>query len=116
MSLVLLDEAKAHLRLSLDDTRDDEDLAAKLAAAEAIILDHLNLTPAMQTITAAWDWTTVPLAAKQAILLECGELWRFRGDDAEAPTRWAPDNAEGSAGLAPAIQGLLRLLQPRVFA
>ena len=118
MSLVTLDEAKTHLRLALDDTRDDADLTGKLAAAEAIILDELKLTDAMQTITAGWTPSTLPLRAKQAILLELGELWRFRGDDAdpEAPVRWTPDQAEGATSLSPAIKGLLRLLQPKVLA
>jgi hypothetical protein len=50
---------------------------------------------------------------KQAILLEVGELWRFRGDDTEVPERWTPDT--GVIDLAPAILGLLRRVQPMVI-
>lgn len=106
MSLVTLGDAYNHLRLPSSDPYVD----VTLAAAEAIILDYLNLTPEMRATTAAWDVTTVPLPAKQAILLELGELWRFRGDDApEQPPRW-PDT-----DLMPAIIGLLRRLQPVVL-
>jgi hypothetical protein len=115
-TLVTLDEGKGHLRLPASDTAQDADVTAKLDAAEAIILDYLNLTPDMRTITAAWTAGTVPLPAKQAILLELGELWRFRGDDETAPVRWTPDSAAGDVDLSPPIQGLLRRIQPKVLA
>lgn len=108
MALVTLAEACAHLRIPNPGT--DPDLEGKLAAAEAIILDYLNLNPEMRTTTATWDAATVPLPAKSAILLEFGELWRFRGDDAEAPTR------DPETDLSPAIRGLLRRLQPLVVS
>jgi hypothetical protein len=112
-TLVTVAEAKTHLRLAPDDTSLDADLTQKLNAAEAIVLDVLNLTPDMRTMTAAWDAATVPLPVKQAILLEVGELWRFRGDDTEVPERWTPDT--GAIDLAPAILGLLRRVQPLVI-
>lgn len=111
-TLVTLDEAKMHLRLPLTDTTQDGDLTQKTDAAEAIILDFLNLTPAMRTTTSAWTAGTVPLPVKHAILLELGELWFGRGDDPEAPVR-QPD--DGTADLAPAIVGLLRRVQPKVI-
>jgi len=113
-ALVTLDEAKTHLRLPLTDTSHDADLMAKLDAAEAIILDYLNLTPAMRDTTAAWSAATVPLPAKHAILLELGELWWERGDDREGPPRWTP--TDGQPDLAPWIIGVLRRIQPLVVA
>lgn len=115
-TFVTLDEAKTHLRLPLTDATQDADLTQKLDAAEAIILDFLNLTPTMRDTTAAWDATTVPRPVKHAILLEFGELWLSRGDDPDAPPRWTPTEAEGGIDLAPAIIGLLRRVQPKVIA
>jgi hypothetical protein len=114
MALITITEACAHLRIPEAPT--DLDLAAKLAAAEAIVLDYLNLTADMQAITAAWTPETIPLQAKHAMLLELGELWRFRGDDDETPARWGPnETGGGDLDLAPPIVGLLRRLQPKVL-
>lgn len=109
MSLVSLEDAKAHLRLAADDTSQDAVLTATLAAAEAIILDYLNTTEFMRTITESWDATSVPLLVSTAIKLELGELWRFRGDDAEPPMRWEHTD------LSPVILGILRRWSPMVL-
>lgn len=98
--LVTLAEAKDHLRLT--DTAQDADVQAKLTAAEGIILDFCNTTAYWRDVTATWDSATVPRQVRAAILLELGELWRFRGDDVEAPERWDDHD------LSPAILGLLR--------
>jgi len=115
---VTLDEGKTHLRLALDDTSQDGDLTAKLDTAEAIILDYLNLTPAMRDTTAAWTAGTIPLPAKHAILLELAELWApGRGDATDrdgTPIRWTPESGQGD--LAPWIVGLLRRIQPLVVS
>jgi hypothetical protein len=110
-AFIALADAKDHLRLPLTDTDQDAVVTAAMTDAEAIILDYLNLTPGMRETTAAWDAATIPLPAKRAMLLELGELWRFRGDDApDQPPRWPQTD------LLPAIIGLLRRLQPLVVA
>lgn len=109
MSLVPLEDAKAHLRLSADDTSQEASLTATLAAAEAIILDFLNTTAAMRTISETWDALSVPLPVRTSILLELGELWRFRGDEAEPPRRW------DATDLSPVILGILRRWSPMVL-
>jgi len=84
--LVSLDDAKRHLRLNvlapvLDE---DDDLRMKILTATAVILDYLaRPTDAVWTADmAAWDITTVPRVVQAAILVQLGELYRFRGDDA----------------------------------
>jgi Phage gp6-like head-tail connector protein len=109
MSLVSLVDAKAHLRLSVDDLSQDATLTATLAAAEAIILDFLNTTEAMRAITETWDAASVPFEVSAAIKLELGELWRFRGDDVDPPKRW------DGTDLSPVILGLLRRWSPMVL-
>jgi len=103
--LVTLAEAKTHLRITTaDGSAGDADIQMKLDAATAIIVEYCATTAYWKTTTAEWDADTVPLPVKHAILLELGELYRFRGDDPEGPAR---DPAIG-ADLAPAIVGLLR--------
>jgi hypothetical protein len=116
MSLVTLDEAKTHLRLPLTDTADDADLTEKLTAAETIMLTAIGSTPEMRDTIAGWTAATLPPNVRSVILLELGELWRYRGDDPEAPPRWTPDVAEGASSFSPAITALLRLVRPQVLA
>jgi len=86
--LISLDDAKRHLRLNvlaavLDE---DEDLRMKIFHATAVVLDYLA-RPTDATWTAdmaAWDVTTVPRVVQAAILVQLAELYRFRGDDANA--------------------------------
>jgi len=90
MALISLEHAKRHLRLgeSLDQ---DREVAETLAAAEAIVLDYVvqrrtdTASPFWVTTVASWDTVTVPPAIAAAVLLQLGELWRFRGDDEAAP-------------------------------
>jgi hypothetical protein len=80
-ALVTYDQAKAHLRLP--DDREQTDVEQKLAQASAIVLTHIGQQEN--------DWTvdtdpTVDLnfALVQAAILDVlGDLWRFRGDDAD---------------------------------
>lgn len=102
MALVPLDQAAAHLRIAFDVATPDPDLTLKAAQAEAIILAYCATTTYWRDLVSTWNTTTAPPAVIAAILLELGELWRFRGDDPEAPPRW-----EGT-DLHPAIIGLLR--------
>lgn len=94
MSIVVtLQDAKDHLRITTPaGDPGDADLQQKTDAAEAIIQDYLKvdaLDPTDQVV-------------KAAILLELGELYRFRGDDIETLPR-----APADGYLTPAITSLL---------
>lgn len=81
MALVTLAQAKRHLRIETETTDplspEDEDLTLKVAQAEAVVLDYLG------GAGDAWTAETVPLEVQAALFYQLGELWRFRGDDAE---------------------------------
>ncbi len=89
MPLVTLRQAKQHLRLPLDVTSDDADLTLKLAQAEALVLDYVTQNrednDAWTVIVDAWTSETVPVQIVAAILIQFAELYRFRGDDEQAP-------------------------------
>lgn len=109
MALVTNAQARGHLRLpdaaAVPPNADDTDLTLKLAQAEAIILDYLNATAYWRTITPTWtNETNVPKQVHAAILLQLGELWRFRGDDLHDE---GPQHEPGT-DLSPAIVSLLR--------
>jgi hypothetical protein len=108
MSLITLEQAKRHLRLSIPVTSPPDeaelDLLLKMEAAEHIILDYLGLTS--QSPPAWTDETNVPPLVQAAILLQLGELYRFRGDD---PGTVISSPSRGEAGsLSPVIEGMLR--------
>jgi hypothetical protein len=79
--LVTYAQAKSHLRLP--DDREQPDVELKLAEATALVLTHVAREEN------DWDDTTDPtvdleFAIVQAAILETlGDLWRFRGDDAD---------------------------------
>jgi len=82
---VTLEQAKQHLKLSLDVDTDDEDLQIKLFVAHEVVMDYLT-----QRVSEASDWAatvqawtadTVPKRVIAAILIQFGELYRQRGDD-----------------------------------
>jgi hypothetical protein len=104
MSLITLDQAKAHLRIDSVSVSpmdaEEADLLLKMAAAEHIILDYLKL---VSTSPPLWtDENDVPPLVSAAILLQLGELYRFRGDDDGKADRVA----DGS--LSPMVEGILR--------
>lgn len=109
-----LDQAKAHLRIPVvANDPGDGDLAWKVASAEATILDYVSVSPAGRARVA--DWTsavppTAPTFVVAAMLLQLGELWRFRGDDLETPAR------DASQVLAAPIVSLLRRVADPVIA
>lgn len=85
MSLIALDDAKLHLNIT--DTSHDSDVAMKLDAAEAIVLDYIGSTSTWRTTAAAWTADTLPAVVQAAILVQLGELYGAsgRGDDAKGP-------------------------------
>lgn len=110
--LVTLDQARKHLRLT--GSYEDDDLQMKLTQAQAIVLDHVNQRRSDGDLWAAeiasWTEETVPRQVQAAILIQLGELYRYRGDDA------SDDNARRASGfLVPAVVSLLnRLRDPAV--
>ena len=72
--LVISDEqAIAHLNLA-PATEVDEDLALKMAQAQAIVYDYIT------DPDATWTVDTVPEVIRAAILLQLGELYVYRGE------------------------------------
>jgi hypothetical protein len=112
---VTLAEVKGHLFLTwpVGDPR-DADLQLKLDVAEDAIVGFLNAEVTTRDVVAGWqaDPTTAPVVLKGIIQLECGELWRFRGDDA------APDvpHRDPATDFSPTVLGLLRRLVGPVCA
>lgn len=98
--LVTLQQAADHLGLTdvfgtSPATQRERDLQMKLDTAEAIVLDYLKGRD-------NWPNQDSPIL-QAAILLQCAELWRFRGDD--------PDGNSGpqTAGdLSPSVTNILR--------
>jgi len=87
--LVSLTAVKAHLRLTgmTLDSATSADLVLKIQQATAIVLDYIA-RPDDDWIAEIEAWTedTVPPSVQAAILLQVGELYRFRGDE-EPPKR-----------------------------
>lgn len=103
--LVTLTEAKAHLRITTpDDDPGDADLTMKLTHAQALVLDYCGSTAWWRTITATWTADTLPDVVKAAILLELGELYRYRGDDYALEESPRTDGED----LNPRVRDLLR--------
>jgi hypothetical protein len=99
MSIVTLEQAKRHLQIwtaigsPLDDV--DEDIALKLAQAEAIIADYIK----------QYSLDAEDLVVQAAVLLQLAELMRFRGDD---PSSSTTSLGFGDGQLSPTITALLR--------
>lgn len=74
MALVLLPQAKLHLKVT--DTNSDEDIQLKLDQASDIILDYLKGGAGV-----SWTWKTVPGPVQAATLLMLTHLHTHRGDD-----------------------------------
>lgn len=104
MSLITLEQAKAHLRIDTPSSSPPDaaeaDLLLKMAAAEHIVLDYLKVA---STSPPLWtDEFDVPPLVSAAMLYQLGELYRFRGDD-----EGRADRADAGS-LAPLVEGLLR--------
>jgi len=112
---VTLAQAKAHLRLATPPGHpDDADVQEKLDAAEAAILRYVERSPAGAALVQEWTGGAAPADLRAAVLLQLGELWRFRGDDpatlALSPAR------EPATDFAPGVAGLLRRFGDPVLA
>jgi hypothetical protein len=104
MARVSLQQAADHLRIPAylpgSPQTADPDLVLKLAQAEAVILDYLK--------DDAPDHSPLITAA---ILLQLGELWRFRGDDLENL-----QIAHTAGDLSPVVTNVLRRLRDPALA
>jgi hypothetical protein len=85
-TFVTLDQVKARLRIT--STADDGDVQTMADQAEAQIVGWCSTTVRSKAVADTWtDATTVPLVVIAAILVQTGELYRFRGDEPEGPPR-----------------------------
>lgn len=107
-TILSLQDAKNHLKSTALD--DDSDILLKLESAEAIVIDYIGTTAWWRAVTATWvDSATLPALVRAAILLQLGELYRWRGDDNDGPVVTAGD-------LSPAVTNLLRRYRDLVVA
>jgi hypothetical protein len=109
-TFVTLDQVKARLRIAT--TAEDADVQDLADQAEAQIIAWCSTTPRSRDIVATWtDETTVPKQVVAAILVQTGELYRFRGDDLEGVPR---PSGEGDLGVL--VRELLRAYHDPVIA
>jgi hypothetical protein len=87
-TFVTLAQVKARLRIT--STAEDADVQLLADQAEAHIRGWCSTTPRAKAVADAWDATSVPPVVVAAILVQTGELYRFRGDDTDGPVR-TPD-------------------------
>lgn len=106
-AFVTLEQAKARLRIT--STAEDVDLQSLVDQAEAHIVNWCSVTPRSKAIADAWTVATVPPVVVAAILVQVGELDRYRGDD-EAPAR---PEGEGPTTM---VRELLRAYHDGVLA
>jgi hypothetical protein len=85
-TFVTLAQVKARLRIT--STADDGDVQSLADQAEAHIVGWCSTTVRSKAVADTWvDATTVPLVVVAAILVQAGELYRFRGDEPAGPPR-----------------------------
>jgi hypothetical protein len=113
-TIVTLEQAREHLHLppsSGSPDPADADLQMKVDAATQLICEYISdrnpADPAWIAEIESWGLTGSPTVAppaliQLAVLHQFGELVRFRGDDAEGPSR------NPYSSLSPIIEGLLR--------
>ena len=97
-----LAQAAAHLRIA---TYDAQDAQLKLDQAEAIVWNRIKASQMdADNLAAVEAWTdeTIPQEVIAAMLVQFGELYRFRGDD-DVVTAFDPNR------LSPAVERLIGL-------
>lgn len=83
---VTLADVKAHLRVI--GTSDDPSILLYMGLAQNLVIDRLERATTdsvVLSMIAGWDDETTPAGVKAAILVQCAELYRFRGDEDESP-------------------------------
>ena len=87
-TLVTLAQVKARLRIT--STADDGDVQSLADQAEAQIVGWCSTTARAKAVADTWvDAAAAPLVVVAAILVQAGELYRFRGDEPAGPPREA---------------------------
>lgn len=102
MSLVTLEEAKAHLRVMHFD--EDSTIAIYMNAATEIVVDYIK-KPEHE-----WTDTNVPFLIKAAVLLVLTGLYENRGDEAE------PDYSQADGYLAKPVTAILHRYRDPAYA
>jgi hypothetical protein len=104
--------AKAHLGLTVPDGHPMERAFDQyLAAAEDHVLDYVSRNEPGTTLALLWTSPDdTPARAQQAVLVVLAELWRFHGDDPDAPAR------DDATDLPRVAMGLLRRFTDPVLA
>lgn len=117
--------ARRHLRLpetsstgspaGSPPTPEDADLQLKIDHATEIVIDYIArpTDAAWMAEIAAWDEGSVPGSIQAAILMQLGELWRYRGDDASSEQPPTPDAGND---LSPGVKNLLKRFRDSVLA
>lgn len=115
-TVVTLAQARAHLNMPLaaldgSPSAEDADLQMKIDAATQLVCEYISDRQPDDAVwiaeIEAWGLTGSPAVPpppviQQAVLIQFGELVRFRGDDAEGPFR------NPHSHLSPFVEGLLR--------
>jgi hypothetical protein len=96
MALVTLEQARRHLKIpasgSPPTSEHDAEIAEKLMHAEALVRDWVGQRrmdgAAWADEVASWDVEASPPVVPpdqvvSAVLVQLGDLWRYRGDDLE---------------------------------
>lgn len=92
--LITFDQALGHLRLSIAEasppTPAEADLRLKIEQAEALVLDYVRQRRVdgdlWDSTVASWDVAAdapPPALVTAAVLIQLGDLHRFRGDDGD---------------------------------
>lgn len=89
LDLVTIDEAKTHLRISINE--DDDDLQIKINAASKMVLSHIGEDDSTYA-----DYASVPADVKAATLVLVGRLDMDREGD-----------VDGDGHLPPVVRALL---------
>jgi hypothetical protein len=103
-TLITLEQAKEELRITYTD--EDALITRKLEESEAEIFRFLNFaggSPFAPEVP--WDSTTVPAEFRAILMENFVELYRWRGDDEESPTK---PNQAGDGWPSARLMGKLR--------
>lgn len=111
--LVMLEDMKRHLNVE-GLTEHDAKIQMYLDAAHEVVLDYVknrvSNASTWEATVDAWTDDTVPKRVKAAIMRQCADLFRFRGDD-------DGDEPKRELGyLAPGVTALLYRLRDPALA
>ena len=123
MRLVTYAQAVAHLKTSIPSASPEppaeSDLRLKIEQAESLVIDYVNQRRSdgdlWDATVEAWDVTSEtyppPARVTAAVLVQLGELYRFRGDDLDSEE---PERMVGAVLHPRAAAYLYRLRDPAI--